>query len=75
MRKNRIFFFIFLLFLLQLEDVRSNGDGVERLRGGFGASFDPSQSMARAGRERDGGGEMFDEEKRIIYAGPNPLHN
>ncbi|KAI0519928.1 hypothetical protein KFK09_007390 [Dendrobium nobile] len=78
MKKERICCFFLLLVLLQLECGRAHVDlfdRLRRLRGGVGVSLHSSQSNAGAGGEGREGGERYDDEKRTVYTGPNPLHN
>lgn len=66
--------------LLQLVTCSSYADRFNRsrrLRGGFGfANSSPVQHNASFGGETQKGADgAVDDEKRMVYTGPNPLHN
>ncbi|KAJ8476014.1 hypothetical protein OPV22_019741 [Ensete ventricosum] len=47
-----------------------------RLRGGFGfANLSPVEHNASFGEAQKGEDGAVDDEKRMVYTGPNPLHN
>ncbi|KAG0481204.1 hypothetical protein HPP92_012062 [Vanilla planifolia] len=68
-RRNRACFLLLLLLLLQLHAERTHlglsGFGV------LGLKLGPSRHQDSIG----GGADVFGEEKRNVFTGPNPLHN
>ncbi|KAF5201760.1 hypothetical protein FRX31_008672 [Thalictrum thalictroides] len=78
-------FLMILMLVLHLEECSCIGDNsasrFARLRGGYGSKNIPIKSRTRSGFGRRNGDQkdisddVFDDDKRKIHTGPNPLHN
>lgn len=42
---------------------------------GYFHEFTTSSNHVGTGEKRNGGNKLYDEDKRLVHTGPNPLHN